>query len=94
MNIVPECEYAVLIPEPNPCAGNCYLGTKTITENGTYDALADDSIDGYSEVTVDVEPNLGTKTITANGTYLASSDDLDGFSEVTVDLPSANGVSF
>ena len=35
--------------------GSATLITKTITENGTYDA-EDDSADGYSEVTVNVQP--------------------------------------
>lgn len=35
--------------------GSATLITKTITENGTYDA-SDDSADGYSEVTVNVQP--------------------------------------
>lgn len=58
-------------------------GTKTITTNGVYNAL-DDSLDGYSTVTVNVSPNVGTKNVTANGTYNASSDSLDGYSSVTV----------
>lgn len=49
--------------------GSATLGTKTITSNGTYDA-EDDSLDGYSEVTVSVSGGSpsGTKSITANGT--------------------------
>ena len=62
------------------------LGTKTITTNDTYDA-SDDSLDGYSSVTVNVQPNVGTKTITANDTYDASDDGLDGYSSVTVNVP-------
>ena len=56
----------------------------SITENGTYTAPS--GVDGYSPVTVDVQPNLGTKNITQNGTYTASSDNLDGYSSVTVDV--------
>lgn len=63
------------------------LITKTITENDTYSA-EDDSADGYSEVEVDVEPNVGTKTITENGTYNASSDSLQGYSQVVVNVQS------
>lgn len=37
------------------------LVTKSITANGTYDAT-DDSADGYSEVTVNVQPSLQAKT--------------------------------
>ena len=40
------------------------LGTKTITLNGTYDA-EDDNVDGYSEVTVNVQ-NGATMTEVAN----------------------------
>ena len=66
------------------------LITKVITANDTYDA-SDDSADGYSQVTVNVAPNVGTKSITENGTYTASSENLDGYSSVmvAVDLPPA-----
>lgn len=60
-------------------------GTKSITQNGTYNAL-DDSLDGYATVTVNVSPNVGTKNISTNGTYNASSDSLDGYSSVTVEV--------
>lgn len=62
------------------------LATKTITQNGTYNATTVDSVDGYSEVTVNVSPNVGTKSITTNGTYTSSTDSLDGYSEVTVNV--------
>lgn len=39
-----------------PSGGSATLITKTITENGTYDAT-DDNADGYSEVTVNVVPS-------------------------------------
>jgi len=61
------------------------LISKNITENGTYSAASDEA-DGYSSVTVGVQPNVGTKSITENGTYTASSDSLDGYSSVTVDV--------
>lgn len=64
------------------------LGTKTITENGTYDP-ADDGLDGYSEVNVTIP--LGTKTITENGTYTATDDNLDGYSQVTIDVAGGGG---
>ena len=38
------------------------LGTKTITANGTYNAWNNDYINGYSEVTVNINPRLQTKT--------------------------------
>lgn len=66
-------------------------GTKTITSNGTYNAL-DDDLDGYSTVTVNVPSAvLGTKSITQNGTYNASSDSLDGYSQVTVNVSGGGG---
>lgn len=63
------------------------LGTKTVTANGTY-AAEDDSLDGYSEFTVNVSggSTLGTKSITENGTYAATDDSLDGYSSVTVNV--------
>ncbi len=71
--------------------GGSTLGTKSITANGTY-AAADDSLDGYSEVTVAVgggSSTLVTKNISANGTYNASSDNADGYSQVTVNVPNS-----
>lgn len=62
------------------------LITKNITANDTYNA-SDDNADGYSSVTVNVQPNVGTKNITENGTYAASADSLDGYSSVTVSIP-------
>ena len=63
------------------------LGTKTIVENGDYDAV-DDGLDGYSSVRVEVpESTLITKTITANGNYPAIDDGADGYSQVTVAVP-------
>lgn len=72
------------------------VGEKLITENGTYNASAD-NLSGYERVVVNVpsaSPSLGIKTITANGIYNASSDSLDGYSSVTVAIPSASGVNF
>ncbi len=42
-------------------AGDAVLGPKTITENGTYDP-ADDGLDGYSQVTVNVSGGGGSET--------------------------------
>lgn len=69
------------------------LETKTITENGTYNAT-DDSVDGYSSVTVNVEGNKGNlieKSIIKNGTYLPSDDStstetVDGYSKIIVQV--------
>lgn len=67
------------------------LITKNITANDTYNA-SDDSADGYSSVTVNVQPNVGTKSITGNGTYKASDDNLDGYSEVSVNVAGLSGM--
>lgn len=49
--------------------GSATLITKSITQNGTYNALSDNA-DGYSSVTVNVpNPSSGTLSITENGTY-------------------------
>lgn len=63
------------------------LGTKTITANDTYLA-SDDGLDGYSEVTVNVQtaPQLENKAITANGVYRASYP-YDGIGEADVLVP-------
>ena len=75
---IPECK-----------GGDCDLGEKAITENGTYTA-SDDGYDGYSEVTVDVsgggypEPT-GTKTITENGTGI----DVKDYALADVNVPNS-----
>lgn len=69
------------------------LGTKTITQNGTYPALTD-SLDGFSSVEVNVSGGgsiLITKTITQNGTYDAEDDNADGYSSVTVNVSGGGG---
>lgn len=61
------------------------LITKNITQNGTYNASADNA-DGYSQVKVEVSgggSTLGEKTISTYGVYNASDDSLDGYSKVT-----------
>ena len=60
------------------------LDSKTITQNGTYDA-SDDDLEGYSSVNVNLP--LATKSITANGNYKASDDNLEGYTEVDVNVP-------
>lgn len=62
------------------------LATKTLTDNGTYNA-SDDGKDGYSSVTVDMP--LSEREIDDNGTYNAADDGLKGYSSVTVYLPLA-----
>lgn len=65
-----------------PSGGSATLITKTITENGTYDAT-DDNADGYSEVTVNVVPsseyivtleNLHDSSTDIQNTYINSAD--------------------
>lgn len=70
-------------------SGGSTLGTKTITQNGTYDAT-NDSLDGYSEVTVNVSGGVtptGTKqiSITENGT---TTEDVTNYAnaEITVNV--------
>ena len=66
-------------------ASETTLINKTIDANGTYQAI-NDGANGYSSVTVDVQPNLGTKSITNNGTYYANTDSVDGYSSVSVNV--------
>ena len=61
------------------------LGTLEATENKTYKA-SDENLEGYSQVTVNVQPNLQTKSVTVNGTVEAD-EGYDGLSEVTVNVP-------
>ena len=73
--------------------GGSDLGTKTISENGTYKA-SDDSLDGYSKVTVNVPAPTGTKSIsiTENGT---TTEDITQYAdaEITVNV-SGGGDTF
>ena len=65
--------------------GSATLGTKSVTANGTYKA-EDDSLDGYSQVTVSVPASAvdtGTKSITANG----NNQDVVGYAAVNVNVP-------
>lgn len=87
----PETLYVVTDSEADTV--ELYLGdkkisdtiiSKTITENGTYDA-SDEGVDGYNPVTVNIP--IVSKTITENGTYNASDDDAAGYDPVTVNVP-------
>lgn len=76
--------------------GGSTLGTKTITQNGTYNASSD-SLDGYSEVTVNVSGGVtptGTKqiSITQNGT---TTEDVTNYAnaEITVNVSGGGGYS-
>lgn len=72
--------------------GSAVLVSKTITENGTYNA-SDDNADGYSDVTVNVSGGVtpaGTKaiSITQNGT---TTEDVSQYADVqiSVNVPSS-----
>ena len=65
--------------------GSHLLDTKTITEGGVYDA-ADEGLEGYSIVDVDLELTLEKLSVTLNGTYLPSAGK-NGFSQVVVNNP-------
>ena len=77
----------------NSIVGQATLGTKTITANGTYDA-EDDSLDGYSDVTVNVVPT-GTKqiSITQNGTITEDVADYAN-AEITVNVSGGGSSSY
>ena len=63
------------------------IESKTLTENGTYNAPS--GVDGFNPVTVNVPtpaPVIESKTIIENGTYNAPSG-VDGFSPVVVNVP-------
>lgn len=66
-----------------PTGGSSVIESKSITENGTYTAPT--GVDGYSPVTVAVQPNLQSKTATENGTVTPDSG-YDGLSSVVVDV--------
>lgn len=59
---------------------NTGLIEKNITSNGIYKAIDEDKL-GYTQVTVDVQPNLEELNITSNGTYTPSTGH-DGFGRV------------
>lgn len=67
-----------------------HLKTKTIRENGEYEASADDAT-GYSKVTVNVKTDTKAKSITSNGTYNAVDDGVAGYSTVNVNVSGGGG---
>ena len=65
--------------------GSAVLGSKSISENGTYLASAD-NLDGFDQVVVDVQGGVtpsGSISISQNGTY-----DVSSFANAVVDVPS------
>jgi len=69
------------------------LTTKSITQNGTYNASSDNA-DGYSSVTVDVQGGgsavVQPLSVTQNGTYNPPSG-VDGYAPVTVNVSGGGG---
>lgn len=69
------------------------LATKSITQNGTYNA-SQDNADGYSSVTVNVSGGGGAVvqplSVTQNGTYNPPSG-VDGYAPVTVNVSGGGG---
>lgn len=78
----PHSRVADLLLKYNP---SDILIEKGITENGTYYATAD-AADGYSSVTVDVQPHVNTRTIKNNGKFISSVDMYDGYDSIIVDV--------
>lgn len=73
--------------------GSSVLIEKSVTENGTYEAV-NDNADGYSSVDVNVAQGvLIAKTINLNGTYNASDDNADGYSQINVEVEGEYGPS-
>lgn len=73
--------------------GGGTLGTKTITQNGTYNAT-DDDLDGYSAVTVNVSGGItptGTKqiSITENGTI---TEDVTNYASAEITVAVSGGI--
>lgn len=64
-----------------------------ITQNGTYNEFTDpqwgEGLFGYSQVEVNVQPNLQAKTATENGVVYPSTG-YDGLSRVTVNVPTSD----
>ena len=62
--------------------GSAVINPLSVTQNGTYTATG--NVDGYSPVTVAVEPDLEDITITQNGSYKSSQH--DGYDDVIVNV--------
>ena len=68
--------------------GGANIQSLSVTTNGTYTATG--VVDGYSPVSVSVQPDLETLSVTENGTYVSTQH--DGYSTVTVDVAGGGGV--
>lgn len=84
---VPEiCDGNVVYTPADP-SGDCHLTTLTATENDTY--APEEGYDGFSSVTVNVQPALESLTATANGSYTTT--DYGFASPVVVAIPEYDG---
>ena len=61
------------------------LGTKTIDENGIYNAV-DDDLDGYSRVTVEVPEPSGTVSLSYNANGVYADVDVKEYEEATIEV--------
>lgn len=68
--------------------GGANIQSLSVTTNGTYTATG--VVDGYSPVSVSVQPDLETLSVTENGTYVSTQH--DGYSTVTVDVAGGGGI--
>lgn len=81
---------ATWIPE-DEAADYISTASKTVNENGEFSA-EDDGVDAYSDVDVEVLPNLQTKkVIRANGEYNAEDEGVDGYASVQIVVPTSSG---
>lgn len=68
---------------------NIKLQDLTVTSNGEY-ISSDYDVDGFSKVTVDVEPLLQDLTVTEDGEYIPSDYGVEGFGKVTAKFDTSN----
>lgn len=68
---------------------NIKLQDLTVTSNGEY-IPSDYDVEGFSKVTVDVEPLLQDLTVTEDGEYIPSDYGVEGFGKVTAKFDTSN----